>query len=170
MEAVAEALRELNPRYGTDVPVRCCEDGAEADAVREAEPGIDWSVVEMYRPGVDRAKATGDGLWLNTSLVTPDRAARAIEKPDLTAWYEIENPTRVVSVDGGPPADDYSNLTIVVPEDQRQIVHAVPEGGTRPPCVSPDADMVMPTGDLWVLVQARQPDRILCPECTARHP
>jgi hypothetical protein len=61
VDGVAEALRELDPRYvlvdrvapeSGEVPVLHCLHGAEADAVREAAPGVVWLVVELYRPSL----------------------------------------------------------------------------------------------------------------------
>jgi len=111
VDVVAEALRELDPRYVPadrlapepgQVLVLGRRNGAEADAVREAEPGVAWLVVELYRPGVDVRHARDPLLLLNVSKVGPREAARAIDQPDVVIWYEVINPIRVITVDGGP--------------------------------------------------------------------
>jgi hypothetical protein len=65
-------------------------------------------VVELYRRELDVEHARDPLLLLNTSKVDPVMAARAIDEPDLVIWYEVINPIRAVTVDGGPAADDYS--------------------------------------------------------------
>jgi hypothetical protein len=55
-------------------------------------------------------------LCLNTSKVDPWMAARAIDKYDLVTWYEIINPIRVTTADGGPVAHDYGNVAFTVPD------------------------------------------------------
>ncbi|HWS37918.1 MAG TPA: hypothetical protein VN408_34950 [Actinoplanes sp.] len=167
--AVAEALRELDPRYGAEVPVLCCRDGPEADAARAAAPDVDWLVAALYGTFADLEKAAETELWLNMNLLAPGRAASAIDQRELEAWYEIVKPVRVVTVDGGPVEDDYSNLKIIVPEGNRRIAHAVPLGGTWPPCANREAEMLMPTSDLWVLAEPVSPQTVPCPACVARH-
>jgi hypothetical protein len=176
VDAVAEALRELDPRYVLvdgaapelgRVPVLRCLNGGAADAVREATPGVAWLVVELYRPGVDVEHARGPLLALNTSKVDPGIAARAIDQPDLEVWYEVINPVRVTTVDGEPPADDYSNIEIIVPDGHRMVAHAVKAGGAVPKCLPGNAERVLPSHDLWALTRLRKTE--VCQACTARH-
>jgi hypothetical protein len=65
--------------------------------------------------------------------------------------------------------DDYSNLTTIVPEGNRTVAHAVQVGGTRPECLPRDAEMVLPTDDLWVLPQSVSHMRTDCLACVERH-
>ncbi|GIF38919.1 hypothetical protein [Actinoplanes xinjiangensis] len=180
VEAVAAALHDLDPRYvpsgdgdngpapgSGQVPVVCRRRGPEADAVRVATPDVAWLVVELYRPGVEVEPAHDVGLWLNTSRAGPPRAARAIDQPDLVTWYEVTDPPRVVTTDGGPVADDYGNIRIVVPEGNRSVAHAVRSGGAPPPCLPPEADLIMPTHDLWMLLEPGTTR--MCRSCLDRH-
>ncbi|MCZ7423630.1 MULTISPECIES: hypothetical protein [unclassified Micromonospora] len=178
VDAVAEALRELDQRYvpvdaaaseSGQVLVVCCPDGAEADAVREAAPGIAWLVVELYRPEDEVQHARDVRLWLNTSQVEPKSAAMAIDQPDLVTWYEVIHPIRVGTVDDGAGRDDYSNLTFNLPDGNRMVAHAVQAGLTAPPCLPPGAEMVLPTDDLWVLSQFPSLGKLICRTCAARH-
>ncbi|WP_285550735.1 hypothetical protein [Actinoplanes regularis] len=175
VDAVAEALRDLDPRYvlvdhvlreSGKVPVLRRRHAAEADAVRDAAPDVSWRVVDLHRPGIDAEHARDPLLWLNTSQVDPGLAARTIDQSDLLTWYAIFNPIRVDTVDGGPPADDYSNLRFTVPDGNRMVAHAVREGGTAPECLR-DAEQVLPSQDLWALAPLRNAE--LCQACTRRH-
>jgi hypothetical protein len=76
VEAVAEALRELDPRYvlidrgvteAGRVPVLRFRHAAEVDAAREAAPGVAWLAVELYQPGGYLKHARQPLLWLNAS-------------------------------------------------------------------------------------------------------
>ncbi|MEV6370429.1 hypothetical protein AB0L86_26455 [Micromonospora musae] len=176
VDAVAEALRELDPRYvlvdrvapeSGQVPVPRCPHGAEADAAREAAPGVAWLVVELYRPEVDIERARDPLLLMNTSKVDPGMAARAIDQPDLEIWYEVINPIRATTVDGGPASDDYSNVAIIVPGGHRMVAHAVRAGGAVPECLPGGAEQVLPSHDLWALAPLGKND--VCRACTARH-
>ena len=176
VQAFAEALRALDSHYVlTDhvvaqpgqVPVLRCTRAAEADAVREATPGIAWLVVELYRPGADVVHARDPVLCLNASKVDPKAAARAIDQPDLVVWYEIVNPIRTVTVDGGPPANDYSNIGFVVPEGHRMVAHAVKAAKPAPPCLPGDAELVLRSDDLWALAWSRPTE--MCQDCVRRH-
>ena len=178
VETVAEALRDLDQRYvpvdgvtslPDRVPVLRCRRGAEADAARAAAPGVAWFVVELYRAGDEVEPARDVRLWLNIAEVDPRSAARAIDRPDLVTWYEVIDPIRVATVDGGPASADYRNLTITVPDGNRMVAHAVQIGGTAPPCLPRDAEMVVPTDDLWVLSQAAGRGNAACRACTLRH-
>jgi hypothetical protein len=173
---VAEALRELDPRYVPadrvapepgQVLVLGRLNGAEADAVREAEPGVAWLVVELYRPEVDVGHAQDPLLFLNVSKVGPREAARAIDQPDVVIWYEVINPVRVITVDGGPVADDYSTLDLVVPDGHRMVAHAVGADGAAPECLPGDAERVLRSHDLWALGQLGEIE--MCRVCTLRH-
>lgn len=178
LDAVAEALRELDPRYvlvdrvgpgpgPESVPVVRRPTGAEANATREAAPGVDWLVVELYRPKSVAEHASDPLLALNTCKVDPGMAARAIDQPDLEIWYEIINPIRVVTAHGEPVADDYSNLRITVGDGHRILAHAVKAGAVLPECVPAGAAKVLPSSDLWAL--ARLYGAEVCRACTARH-
>lgn len=178
VEAVAEALQELDPRYVSvdgatsragQVPVVRCSDGAEADAAQEAAPAIAWLVVQLYRPGDDVRPARAVRLWLNISTVDPRSAARAIDQPDLVVWYEVIAPVRVGTVDGGPVMDDYSDLTMTVPEGHRMVAHAVRAGGTPPECLPSNAEMVLPSDDLWALSRSVSRSTAVCQACVTRH-
>ncbi|BCB78272.1 hypothetical protein GCM10022251_31330 [Phytohabitans flavus] len=174
--AVAEALRELDPRYVPldrvapapgQVPVLCCLHGAEADAAREAAPGIAWLVVELYRPGADVEHAHHPALVLNTSKFDPETAARVIDQPDLVTWYEIINPIRAITVDGRPPANDYSNIAFIEPDGHRIVAHAVRVEGPAPECLPTDTKAVLQSHDAWAL--ARPPKIDVCQACALRH-
>jgi hypothetical protein len=176
VDAVAEALGELDPRYvladgvaaepGT-VPVLRYRDGAEADAAREAAPDVAWLVVELYRPD-DAVEHAGDPLMvLNAARVDPEMAAWAIHQSDLVTWYEVINPIRVMTVDGGPVSDDYSNAAFVVPDGHRMVAHAVRTGGAAPECLPRDAERVLRSHDLWALVRLGNVE--VCQACTLRH-
>jgi hypothetical protein len=176
VDAVAEALRKLDPRYVLAdhvtpesglVPVLRCPQGAEADAVRAAVPDVAWLVVELYRPGVAVEHAGDPLLVLNAAKVDPGTAARAIHQPDLVIWYEVINPVRVTTVDGGPAADDYSNIVVIVPDGHRMVAHAVNAGGVAPHCLPGDADQVLRSHDLWVLARSRKIE--VCQACALRH-
>jgi hypothetical protein len=176
VDGVAEALRELDPRYvlvdrvapeSGEVPVLRCLHGAEADAVREAAPGVVWLVVELYRPEFDVEHAHDPLLVLNTSKVDPGMAARAIDQPDLEIWYEVVNPVRATTPYGEPAADAYSNIAIIVPDGHRMVAHAVRAGEAAPECLPGGAEQVLPSHDLWAL--ARLPEIEICQACTARH-
>jgi len=175
-DAVAEALRELDPRYVLvdpaaqqpgQVPVRCCRDAAEADAARQAVSGVAWLVVELYQPGVNIAHARAPVLSLNSTEVDPGLAARAIDQSDLVTWYEVIHPARVITVDGQPPADDYSNIEIVVPGGHRMVAHAVRAEETPPECLPGAALQILPSDDLWALARLRGFE--VCRACTLRH-
>ncbi|WP_203841686.1 hypothetical protein [Winogradskya humida] len=167
VDAVAEALHKLDPRYASQVPVRRYRDGAEVDTARDAAPNVAWLVVELYRPGVTVGPAREPSLVLNVALVPAALAARAIDQPDLVTWYEIINPVQVTTVDGRPPADDYGNLTITVPEEHRTVAHAVRTGEPAPACLPHDAERVLPSHDLWALGGLRRVE--LCQACALRH-
>ncbi|MCW6003467.1 hypothetical protein K1W54_02555 [Micromonospora sp. CPCC 205371] len=176
VDAVAEALRELDPRYvpgdvvvsGSGlIPVLCCRNGADADAARQAELSIVWLVVELYRPEVDVGRARDLQLALDISKVDRQAAARAIDQPDVVIWYEVINPVRVVAADGRPAAADYSNLDFIVPEGHRMVAHAVGASATAPECVPGDAAMVLPSQDPWAL--ARPGEIETCQACVLRH-
>lgn len=176
VDAVAEALRELDPRYvlvdcvapdSRRVPVLRCLHGVEADTVREAAPEVAWLVVELYRPGVEVEHAHDPLLALNTAKVDPGMAARAIDQPDLEVWHEVINPVRATTVDGEPPADDYGNIEIIVPDGHRMVAHAVKAGGAVPGCLPGNAERVLPSHDLWALARLRKTEA--CQACTARH-
>jgi hypothetical protein len=94
-------------------------------------------------------------------------AARAIDQPDLVVWYEVINPIRVVTVDGEPAAADYGNIAIITPDGHRMVAHAVRAGGTAPECLRGDAELVLPSDDLWAL--ARLCEIELCQACAVRH-
>lgn len=176
VDVVAEALRELDPRYvlvdgvapeSGQVPVLRCLHGAEADAVREAAPGVGWLVVELYRPGIDVEHARDPLLALNTSKVDPRMAARAIHQPDLEVWYQVIHPVRVTTTDGESAADDYSKIEIIVPDGHRLVAHAVKAGGAAPDCLPVNAERVLASHDLWALVRLLKTE--MCQACTARH-
>lgn len=176
VDAVAEALRELDPRFvpadraapgSGQLPVLCCSTGTDADAVREMRPGVAWMVVELYRPGVDVGRAREPRLWLNTSKIDPSAAARAISQPDVVIWYEVINPIRAVTVGGGPVADDYSNVRLVVPDGHRMVAHAVCADGAPPECLPGGAERVLRSDDLWALAHLRGTE--MCLACTLRH-
>lgn len=176
VDAVAEALRELDARYvlvdrvapeSGRVPVLRCLHGAEADAVREAAPGVAWLVVELYQPRVDVEHAHGPLLALNTSKVDHGTAARAIHQPDLEVWYEVVNPVRATTTDGKPAAEDYSNIEIIMPDGHRMVAHAVKAGGAAPDCLPANAELVLPSHDLWALTRLGRTE--VCQVCTARH-
>lgn len=181
VNVVAEALRELDPRYvpadrgapgSGQMPVLCCLSGAEADAVREAAPGVAWLVVELYRPEVDVGRARDPLFFLNASKVSPGAAARAIDQPDVVVWYEVINPVRVVTVDGGPVADDYSNLKLVMPDGHRRVAHAVGAEGVQPDCLPGDAEMVLRSHDSWALSRSGEIELgeiEMCQVCILRH-
>lgn len=175
VDAVAEALRDLDPRYqlsesvvpkSGSVPVLRRRHAAEADAVRKAAPNVAWLVVELYRPGADAECAQNAMLWLNTATIDPAMAARAVDQHDLVIWYEIINPIRVTTVGNGPIANDYSNIAFTVPDGHRMIAHAVRKDGVPPDCLQ-GADRVLPSHDLWALVPLRNGE--VCPSCTRRH-
>ncbi|MEU8003907.1 hypothetical protein AB0B66_22350 [Catellatospora sp. NPDC049111] len=174
-DTVAEALRELDPRYcpvddaapvSGQVPIVRRADGAEADDARAAARDMTWQVVELYRPGDERDHAHDPLLWFNTTKVDPRTIARAIHQADLVIWYEIINPIQCTTVDGGPIADDYSNVSLIVPDGHRAVAHAV-SGATAPDCLSRDAERVLPSHDLWALARLREIE--VCPACTLRH-
>jgi hypothetical protein len=124
-------------------------------------------VVALYRPG-DVFERTGDPvLWLNTATVDPATCAHAIDRPDLVTWYEVINPVRVTTVGGGPVADDYSNVTITVPDGHRIVAHAVTADGTAPECLSPTAERILPSDDLWAVVRLGTNE--VCQACKRRH-
>jgi hypothetical protein len=75
------------------------------------EHDVAWLVVELYRPGVLLEPASHPVLSLNTARIDSALAARAIDQADLEVWYEVINPVRVTTVDGKPPAADYSSMT-----------------------------------------------------------
>jgi hypothetical protein len=175
-DAVAEALRELDSRYvlvdrvaseSPQVPVLRCRHGSEADAAREVAPGVAWLVVELYRPGVDVEHARDPLLLLSTSKVDPGMAARAIDQADLVIWYEVINPVRAITVDGGPAAEDYSNVAIIMPDGHRVVGHAVRVGGEAPECLPGVAEQVLRSGDLWALARLQQIE--VCQACALRH-
>jgi hypothetical protein len=176
VDAVAEALADLDPRYvltdrlaveSGQVAVLRCRLAAQADAARDAAPGVAWLVVELYRPEVDVGHARNPLLLLNTSKVDPGTAARAIDQPDLVIWYEVINPVRVTTADGGPAADDYSNITIIVPDGHRMVAHAVRVGGATPDCLPGDASQVLRSQDLWALARLQKIE--MCQACILRH-
>jgi hypothetical protein len=174
VDAVAAALRELDPRYvggvapgPGQVRVLRYPDAAQADAARMAAPDVAWLVVELYRPGDALEHAHDPLLVLNAAKVEPTTAARAIDQHDLLVWYEIINPIRVVTVDGGPAADDYRNLKVIMPDGHRMVAHAVRQGGTAPPCLPRNAERVLPSHDLWALTGLLGTD--VCQTCTLRH-
>lgn len=154
------------PLESGQVAVLCCGNRAEADGAREAEPDVAWQVVGLYRPGDEIEYARGPVLWLDTSRIDPPTAARAIDHADLMVWYEVINPTRVITTDGGPAADDYSNLMIFVPDGHRVVAHAV-RGAAAPECLPSTAGKVMRSGDLWVLARLQDIDE--CEDCVLRH-
>jgi hypothetical protein len=173
--AVAAALCDLDPRYvpadhvireSGQVPVLVIRQAAEADAARDAAPDVAWLVVDLYRPDAGDEHAREPLLWLNTTKVDPETAARAIDQPDLLTLYEITDPVRVVTADGGPIADGYSNLAITVPPGSRMVAHAVREGETPPECLH-GAQRVLSSRDLWALSRSRNIDR--CRACALRH-
>jgi hypothetical protein len=51
-------------------------------------------------------------------------------------WYEVINSVHVITVDGGPAADDAGSIAITVPDGHRMVAHAVRraavEEATRP--------------------------------------
>ncbi|WP_329108696.1 hypothetical protein OG792_08600 [Micromonospora sp. NBC_01699] len=104
-------------------------------------------------------------MRLNTSKIDPGIAAWAIHQPDLVTWYEIINPVRVTTVDGGSVADDYSNIAITVPDGHRMVAHALREGKTAPECLQV-VERVLPSRDLWAL--ARVGSSEACRACTLR--
>jgi hypothetical protein len=174
-DAVAEALHELDPRYIPvddeapelgQVPVLRRPDGAEADDARSAASGVAWLVVELYRPEDELERAHDPVLWLNTSKVDPRTAARAIDQTDLVIWYEVIDPIRADTVDGGPTADDYSNIAIIVPDGHRMVAHAV-SGGTAPECLPSAAEQVLRSNDLWALAPLQEIE--ICQACALRH-
>jgi hypothetical protein len=177
VDAVAESLRALDPRYvlgdrvptdSRQVPVLRCPHGAAADAFRRSAPEVAWLVVELYRPGVDVVRAGDPVFCLNSAKVDPGSAARAIAQPDLVVWYEVINPVRVTTVDAGPVADDYSNVAFVVPDGHRQVAHAVRTGAAAPPCLPADAELVLRSDDLFALaVPSRKIE--VCQACAVRH-
>jgi hypothetical protein len=80
VDAVAEALRKLDPRYvladrvaaePRTVPVLRYRHGAEAAAAREAAPDVAWLVVELYRPYSAVEHASDPLMALNTARVDP---------------------------------------------------------------------------------------------------
>ena len=174
VDAVADALWKLDPRYvpagagaiAGQVPVRLVRDGAEADAVRDAEDGVAWLVVELYEVGREVPSAREPGLYVNLGRVSAELAARAVDRPDLLVWYEVINPIRAV-VDGEPVKGDYSNVRFVTPDGHRVVAHAVKDGEGRPDCLPEDAELVARTHDLWALSPERSTER--CPACTARY-
>ena len=174
VDAVAAALRERDRRYVDGVApgpgqvrVLRCHDAGLADAARMAAPDVAWLVVELYRPDAALVHARDPLLVLNAAKVEPTTAARAIDQHDLLIWYEIIDPVRVITVDGGPAADDYSNLTVIVPDGHRMVAHAVRQGGTAPPCLPSDAEQMLPSHDLWALAGLLGTD--VCQACTRRH-
>jgi hypothetical protein len=176
VEAVAEALRELDPRYvlidrgATEVgqvPVLRFRHAAEVDAAREAAPGVAWLAVELYQPGDEVEHARDPLLWLNASKLEPAMAARAIDQPDLVIWFEVIHPVRVITVEGEPAADDYSNLEIVVSDGHRMVAHAVRVGQGTPDCLPDATEQVLRTDYLWALARLRASEA--CEACTARH-
>jgi hypothetical protein len=176
VDAVAEALRELDPRYvlvdrvaaepGT-VPVLGYRHAAEADAAREAAPDVAWLVVELYRPDDPVEHARYPLMALNTARVDPELAARAIHQSDLVTWYEVINPVRVITVDGAPMSDDYRNAALVTPDGHRMVAHAVRTGETAPECLPGGAERILPSHDLWALVRLRKIE--VCPACALRY-
>ncbi|MEV0456243.1 hypothetical protein [Catellatospora methionotrophica] len=173
-EAVAEALRDLDPRYvlgaavtteAGQVPVLRHPDGAAADAACAAAPGVDWLVFELYRPGSDLQHAHGRCYALNTAKVDPETAARAIDQYDLVVWYEVIHPIQCTTVDNEPVADDYRNVRLVMPSGHRSVAHAVREE-TAPECLPDTAELVLRSDDLWELAKLRDLD--LCPACVLR--
>lgn len=176
VEAVAEALRAFDPRYVLadrvvrqpgQVAVLCRAQAAEADAVREATPDVAWLVVELYKPDADVIHARDPVLFLNTSKVDPRMAARAIDQPDLMVWYEVVNPIRTITIDGAPPAHDYSSIGFVVPDGHRMVAHAVKAAMPAPQCIPADAEHVLRSNDLWALAQLRPIE--VCRDCVRRH-
>lgn len=176
VDAVAQALRDLDPRYvlagsvapeSRKVPVLRYQTAAQADAARDAAPGVAWLVVELYRAEVDVGHARDPLLCLNTSKVDAVTAARAIDQPDLLIWYEIINPVRATTVDGAVAADDYRNITFIVPDGHRMIAHAVRAGQGAPECLPDGTEKVLPSEDLWVLARLRGVE--VCQACTLRH-
>ncbi|MDG6107440.1 hypothetical protein Daura_49740 [Dactylosporangium aurantiacum] len=173
VEAVAGALWKLDPRYvpagaevsAGQVPVLLVRDGAEADAVRGRADGVAWLVVQL---GHEAAPAGEPVLYLNVGRVGAELAARAVDQPDLLVWYEVVNRVRVVTSDGGPVAGDYSNVEFVVPDGHRVVAHAVRDGDGRPECLPEDAELVLPSHDLWALGPVRSTET--CPACTGRYP
>ncbi len=93
----------------------------------------------------------------------------AIDQPDLFTWCEVFNPVHVVTIDGGPVADDYNYLKGIVPDGDRTVAHAVRAGETRPACLSDGAQLVVPARGLRALVQCRSRRVDSCPTCAARH-
>lgn len=65
--------------------------------------------------------------------------------------------------------DDYSNLTITVPEGHRMVAHAVQTGGTPPECLPHNAEMVLPSDGLGVLSGSVSRATAVCQACVARH-
>jgi hypothetical protein len=123
--------------------------------------------VELHRPEVDVGHARDPLLFLNMSKVSPREAARAIDQPDVVIWYEVINPVRVITVDGGPVADDYGNLELVVPDGHRMVAHAVVADGAAPECLPSAAERVLRSHDLWALGQLGEVE--MCQVCTVRH-
>lgn len=176
VDAVAGALCALDPRYVLvdrvapepgRVPVLRYRNGAQADEARNAAPDVAWLVVELYRPDVVVGHARDPLLVLNAAMVDPGMAARAIDQSDLVTWYEIIDPVRVTTVDGGPPADDYSNIAITVPDGHRTVAHAVRAGDAVPECLPRGAERMLRSHDLWALARLREIE--VCRACTVRH-
>jgi hypothetical protein len=95
-------------------------------------------------------------------------AARAIDQPDLVIWYEVINPVRAIMVGGGPAADDYSNVAIIVPDGHRMVRQVVGVGGEAPECLPGVAEQVLRSGDLWALARLQEIIEV-CQACALRH-
>jgi hypothetical protein len=174
-DAVAEALHKLDPCYLTvedvapelgQVPVLRRPDAAGADHARDAAAGVTWLVVELSRSEDKVEHAHDPMIWLNTSKVDPGTAARAIDQADLVIWYEVVNPVRVTTVDGGPAASDYNDIELIVPDGHRMVAHAV-RAGAAPGCLPETAEQVLRSEDLWALVRLREIE--VCHACALRH-
>ncbi|MFC7761543.1 hypothetical protein ACFQY4_28485 [Catellatospora bangladeshensis] len=173
MDAVVQALHELDRRYvligdvaadSGQVPVLRCPDGAAADAARAAATDVAWLVVELYRTEDAVERAHDPVFWLNTAKVDPRTAARAIDQSDLVIWYEVINPVRVITADGGSATNDYRDLRFAVPDGHRTVAHAVRDG-EAPQCLPDDAELVLRSHDLWAFADSRD----VCPACADRH-
>jgi hypothetical protein len=140
--------------------------GAEADDARHAAADTAWLVVQLYRPGDELDHADDPALWINMSKVDPRDAARAIDQADLVVWYEVINPIRVTTTDGGPASDDYSNITVIAPDGHRMVAHAV-SADIAPPCLPSTAERVLRSKDSWAL--ARLGENEICQACVLRH-
>lgn len=143
VDAVAEALRELDPRYVLEdqvepglgpesVPVVRRPNGAEANATREAAPGVDWLVVELYRPKSVAEHASEPLLALNAWRVGRKLIRRYRRRSTSGGPIGPAATPRPRSHDGASPyRDDVSTRSTIIRNGKPKTASKQVTGGNR---------------------------------------